>query len=415
MIPPSYLDLSGKAHTGGTKLQKPPLCNRCTDLPDTGVKLEQHVAVMNLPMASSVASKPVNWTTPRVSLFKPLQIEDKPIYEDLPTPLDAVRQKPSWMSLLPSNRNPHLHPPRDSALQRRSSFPHFSSTRFSSPFSTPAEKPATEDRNGQPVPAPTSIALPDSLPAVLSRRCPGQWPSSSHSCSCSESGSDVTVGGAVVVNDYTSGKHSPALMEPQLSAGNAMLHERASPLGQTSEENQTVYSSSVSSLLSSNLVIPIKWRKSGLGDVDPLRPGKLRKPSMADCIPEIPAAARHRSACCKDFSSLVVGRDDRIALPSGSIDRCHDHGNGLAQQQSGRRSSSTLIENGTFNGKLNVQKGLQKRSSERLNRLAGKMMAMVSAGSDGRGLGTLCKACRECPCRPGATSSLRRRLFKASK
>jgi hypothetical protein len=73
------------------------------------------------------------------SLFKPPQMEHQCIYVDRPKPLDVIRQKPVWISLLPSNRKPHVRPLRHSAIQRRSTVVYFSSTLYSSPFSTPTE------------------------------------------------------------------------------------------------------------------------------------------------------------------------------------------------------------------------------------------------------------------------------------
>src|SRR3954470_20339522 len=74
----------------------------------------------------------------RESLFRPLQTEYQCIYADPAKPLDVIRQKPGRLPILPSIQNPHVRIPCNSALQQRSTFPYFSSTRYSSPNTLPA-------------------------------------------------------------------------------------------------------------------------------------------------------------------------------------------------------------------------------------------------------------------------------------
>src|SRR2546423_352468 len=50
-------------------------------------------------------------------------------------------------STVQSNRNQHVHPPHRSALQQRSTFPYFSSTRSSTPFSI--STPKTDNAGSQ--------------------------------------------------------------------------------------------------------------------------------------------------------------------------------------------------------------------------------------------------------------------------
>jgi hypothetical protein len=118
-IPPVYLNFARKPHVGGITLSQPLLSNHCIDLSDSLPKPEQHATVMKLPKADRNALNPVGQSTPRISLFKPLQTEYQCIYADRPKPLDVIRQKPGWMPILPSNRNPYVRLPRNSALQWR--------------------------------------------------------------------------------------------------------------------------------------------------------------------------------------------------------------------------------------------------------------------------------------------------------
>jgi hypothetical protein len=397
-MPPSYLDLSGKVHTGGMSLQEPPVCNRCVELPDSLPKLEQHAGIMNLAKTGGVTSKPVEWTTPRVSIFKPLQMEHQSVYTDLPKPLDVPGQKPSWMSLLPSNRNPHVRPPCHSALQRRSSFPYFSCTRYSTPFSTPPETPTTQDQYGQPLPVPKIPSLPKSPATRLSRRCPGEWPSSSQSFNRSISSSEITVEDAVVPTELALKKLPPDLPEAAPSTAVVLHGEEAVPETQALNPNQTRPSSSTSSLISPTIMIPNKRRRSDLEDLQNHLPRltKLRKPYMADCMPEIPDAARHKPAYFKELSGFFTSQDEKLVLPSRALDRRPNLRKSMDRKPSGSRSPPALTEDTE-----GISKRLVAKSSERLNVLAGKMMAMASAGSDERGAGMFCNACRDCPCRTG--------------
>jgi hypothetical protein len=56
-----------------------------------------------------------------------------------------TRPLPAWMSLLPSNVNPHVKPPSQSILSQRMSFPSYSSSSNSTPYLTPLEWPSSHD------------------------------------------------------------------------------------------------------------------------------------------------------------------------------------------------------------------------------------------------------------------------------
>jgi hypothetical protein len=137
---------------------------------------------------------------------------------------------------------------------------------------------------------------------------------------------------------------------------------------------------------------------------------------MADCLPEVPDAARHRPAYFKELSSFIASQDEKLVLPSRALNRRQNLGRSREVEAAGNKLSAALImdADSASNRKAKVDKGLANKSNERLNLLAAKMMGMISAGSNERAPG-LCKACRECPCRTSTTKGLRKRLVKASK
>lgn len=64
--------------------------------------------------------------------------------QDLVQSAQQPRPLPAWMSLLPSNVNPHVKPPGHSVL-RRMSFPSYSSSSNPTPYMTPLEWPISHD------------------------------------------------------------------------------------------------------------------------------------------------------------------------------------------------------------------------------------------------------------------------------
>jgi hypothetical protein len=165
------------------------------------------------------------------------------------------------------------------------------------------------------------------------------------------------------------------------------------------------------------MMTPIKRRRSGLEDLrnQSARPTKIRELSMADCMPEIPDAARHKPAYFKELSGFLASRDKQLVLPSRAFDYRQNPGKSLVHEGSKSTLSHALVEDGegTPNGKADAGEMPAKKSSERLNILAGKVTVMMSARPDEGGAGMLCKACRDCPCRASTTKGLRKRLAKA--
>ena len=389
------------------------MCNRCIDLPDSIHKLEQHAAVMKLPQTGRNKSKSPDGTTPRVSIFSPLQTEPESVRADPPRSLDAVKQQPQWMSLLPSNRNPHIQPPRHSALRRQSESPHLNSTRYSTPFSTPPENPTMQDQNGKPLPTPMSLCLSKSLPTTLSRRCPGEWPSS-QSFIGSVSGSEVTIEGAVIPANSISDQPLQPLKGTRLSTANIMPSEKVTPKIDGPEQEQSKHSSSIPSVINSAKMPLVKLRRSDLHNFHgrSFHQTKTRNFSMADCMPEVPDAARHKPAYFKELSDFFATQDEKLALPSRALDRHQNLGKGLEYQQPWRRLAPTLAaepERGSRR-RVGLERKQEDERSERLDAAAAKGGAAYSAGHGAVSLP--CKACRECPCRNSATKGSRKRLFR---
>lgn len=136
----------------------PPVCLRCSDCPDTAKVLEQHPdedsrGDIRTKHPRTIVSKEVN----RISLETPFRFADKVIKTD---PLKQnISTVPPWMSLLPSNRNSHVKPPKHSALHRRLTYPYFETTRYSTPFTTPPQWPTTGDVSGTPLQIPSVLEL----------------------------------------------------------------------------------------------------------------------------------------------------------------------------------------------------------------------------------------------------------------
>jgi hypothetical protein len=342
----------------------------------------------------------VGWATSRVSIFRPLQVESQTVYGDLPPPLEIIRQKPRWMSLLSPNRTPHIYPPLKSALWRRASIPSFSTTRFSSPFPTPAEWPVTGDLSGQQLLAPTCFALP----VGLCTRCSGERPSSSQSFTWSGSGDEV---------DSASNELSSGLAEPELSRRDISSHEKTSGYS-SADQNQSGSLSTISLLAGSNTLIPTKSRQSRRGDHPTLWPAKLGKEPTVESVPGVPGAARHRPPYFKELSGFIARQDENLILPSRVVNQRQNLGQDLETQTAENKLSPTLIvdADSTFNRGPMVDKGIANKSKEMPNLLSAKAIGLTSSGSHDRAPG-LCKACRECPCRTSATKGQRRRLLKA--
>jgi hypothetical protein len=143
---------------------------------------------------------------------------------------------------------------------------------------------------------------------------------------------------------------------------------------------------------------------------------KLGKEPMAESVPEVPYAARHRPAYFKELSGFIAGQDEKLILPSRALNRRQNLDRILKLEPAGNKLSPTLIidADNTSNRGAMVDKGIANKTNEKLNLLSAKMVGLISAGSHDRAPG-LCRACRECPCRTSPTKGQRRRLVTASR
>ena len=340
-------------------------------------------------------------------------MEPESIYSDPPRPLDAVKQQPQWMSLLPSNRNPHIRPPRHSALRRRSESPHLNSTRYSTPFSTPPENPTMQDQSGKPLPTPTSLCLSKSSPATLSRRCPGEWPSSQSFIS-SLSGSEITIEGAVIPASLISDQPLRPLNGTRSSTANTRPSEKVTPNTNASDQEQSKSSSSLSSVNNSAEMPFVKLRQTDLQNLHGCSSHrtKIRNSSMADCMPEMPDAVRHKPAYFKELSAFFATQDEKLVLPSRALE-CHQSLGRRLEYQQPRRKPPPMLAGEAECGSQKKAGLERKRDDKRSERLDAAVTEDEAANSAGHGaFSLLCKACRECPCRNSATKRSRKRLFR---
>ncbi|ERF72658.1 hypothetical protein EPUS_05712 [Endocarpon pusillum Z07020] len=158
-------------HEKGIMLTEPPVCDRCIDSPDSIAKLEQHALVLREdPEASQKAAaneRLCKIRQPAVEIGNrrntiPTRIEEKqspisqlPFHKGQPS-----RPLPAWMSLLPSNVNPHVKPPSRSILSRRMSFPSYSSFSKPIPYMTLLEPPIShDDYTSSHPPTPPNVSL----------------------------------------------------------------------------------------------------------------------------------------------------------------------------------------------------------------------------------------------------------------
>ncbi len=170
-------------HAKGIMLTEPPVCDRCIDSPDSIAKLEQHAFVLREePEASRETSANERFRETRQSVVKignrsnTIQTRiDGRQSGTLQRPLHDTqlsRRLPVWMSLLPSNVNPHIKPPSQSTLLRRISFPSYSSSSSPTPYMTPLEWPISHDDyvSNHP-PTPPSFSLDgDITPGAFEQR-----------------------------------------------------------------------------------------------------------------------------------------------------------------------------------------------------------------------------------------------------
>lgn len=159
-------------------LQEPPVCMRCSDSPGSLEKLEQHANVLKKPKEQARASeRTLEHCSRHISLGEPFSKQANFVTNDPLKSTSASRPLPAWMSLLPSQKNANIHPPKHSILQRRSTFPYFETTRMSTPQHSPVHTPPEDLLTVNDTPPITPFAAPET---ILSRgkirsRLPSSW------------------------------------------------------------------------------------------------------------------------------------------------------------------------------------------------------------------------------------------------
>lgn len=133
-------------------LTDPPICDRCIDSLDSISKLEQHSSVLKesldnaLPGSSDESIfQPAARTSARRATVQSSVDRQATRQQDASQSPKHVRPLLAWMSLLPSNVNPHVKPPSRTVLSRRISFPSYISSATVTPYMTPLEWPLTHD------------------------------------------------------------------------------------------------------------------------------------------------------------------------------------------------------------------------------------------------------------------------------
>jgi hypothetical protein len=159
-------------------LQEPPVCSRCSDSPGSLEKLQQHANVLKQPKEQARApARILEGSSGHISLEQPLSKKANFVTNDPLKNTSAFRLLPAWMSLLPSQKNAEIHPPKHSILQRRSTFPYFETTRMSTPQQSPAHTPPEDLSTASDTLESTPIAAPEkqSSRAKTRPRLPSSW------------------------------------------------------------------------------------------------------------------------------------------------------------------------------------------------------------------------------------------------
>jgi hypothetical protein len=180
--PPNYLDSTNQPHENGMLLTEPPVCDRCMDSPDSIDKLEQHATLLREPAENS-EEKSTNGNSPAApciaqtidkcdTVQDPLEKQQASRPQDYVQITKLLRPVPPWMSLLPSNVNPHIKAPTKSSISRRITFPSYSSCSESTPYMTPLEWPIShDDYTGHHLETPPKLSLDgDVTPKAAERR-----------------------------------------------------------------------------------------------------------------------------------------------------------------------------------------------------------------------------------------------------
>ena len=408
MRPPQYPEHIDDMQPLGNRLTHPPVCKRCMTSPDSSKKLQQHANILPVSNSNTTAEhSKVDFDTPRVSLYNPLRAENHDAERDPLKPLSSIHHRPKWFHLLPSNRNNHIRPPRQSVLHRRSSFPFFQSTRLSSPFSTPLEWPAALSRYETPE------LREGSNPAEDQRHChlPGCYPSSRLSPGSSVSDEDLPLAFLKSpANPFPKPIPTVLPIRSMLDVGEEASSIRAIRID-TAKETEVTRTARTEGLQASgytaSTATTTKRRQSDTADTLPASgmPAKSRKRSSSAAEPlQEPDAARHRPAYFRELSSFFTKRQEKMVLPSRAQDERLGRVRNIGYQKDGSDSktafgalpAASIARVGGRGCKAPEQRRLRLGTRVLCKRKIADITAEPYAGQ----CQGLCVACRACPCRP---------------
>lgn len=408
--PPPYLDATGKPHLGGIKLEKPPVCQRCESSHDSVPRLEQHAAVMNMPVNCAKTPNSDRLITSYVSLYHPLQPEFSSIKAKT-SPLTRVM--PQWMTLLPSNRNAHLPPPTHSALHPRTSYPFFDSTRYSSPFSTPPEWPRTQSQEDSPVIKANRPASVKEKHAVhYSTLLSGKWPSSS--LLLANHNDEIAPSHSIPVGQVA----PPDTLD--LSLSNEVKILATSP--ERTTINRALDRPSVDHVppayTESTLTCPDKTRRDvATGDAAQrlMEPIKSQESMTinASIVRAQPAAesstrARHKPALFQELSGFFASRKHKLILPSRALDR-HRSSLRRLRHQRGRSNSEPCLR--SMNAEKQATGVIDSQVRFSTGERGGTNKATLSSLTVAE-FEFLCAACKTCPCQTKAVGITKKPVLR---
>jgi hypothetical protein len=154
-------------------MSEPPVCKRCCDSPCSIEKLQQHSDVLKRPKEQPKPPRCIlEGSLGHISLERPFSRDANFVTDNPLKTMSASRPLPAWMCLLPSQKNPNVHPPKHSVLHHRSTFPYFESTRMTTPNEsqahTPPDKRSVSTIAAHSCPTVTSSASSAQLRADIS-------------------------------------------------------------------------------------------------------------------------------------------------------------------------------------------------------------------------------------------------------
>lgn len=158
LTPPNYLTNSGNPHKSGILIDEPPVCLRCSELPESAPKLEQHVRVTKTPSKAIKVPKRLATQTGMISLSHPLDVTT----DKGSNGRQSSHLTPTWMTLLPSSRKPFAGAPRQTMANRRSTFPGYETTQPSTPSPSPPLSSIKHSRIDHP-PTTKNVSEADSV------------------------------------------------------------------------------------------------------------------------------------------------------------------------------------------------------------------------------------------------------------